>query len=194
MVMFSVRTIMLFTLCTFTTLFALSTCFDETTTNLGSQEKYDDLFESKEDLRNQRNMNSDDYWYQRSSSINGVNKYSTSAMQPEREVLLERNLKPAANFPLRFGRASDDKIAKSVPNLPQRFGRYLSGKPNIQFAANLPQRFGRSQYGSHFVQSLATLPLRFGRTAHSDRIQYETNSYPDGLKSPDEDNDRKAMP
>ncbi|CAI9623795.1 unnamed protein product [Staurois parvus] len=141
---------MLFTLCTFLTLFAFSTCFEETkATNLESQETYNDLFESKEDFQNERNVNSDEYLYWGSNSLNDMNRFSSLSMQPEREFRQERNLKPAANLPLRFGRASDDKmaksipnldkiIAKSIPNLPQRFGRYLSGKANVQSVANLP--------------------------------------------------------
>ncbi|XP_018431611.1 PREDICTED: pro-FMRFamide-related neuropeptide VF [Nanorana parkeri] len=188
----TIRTTMLFSLCTFLTLFAFTTCFDETTaTNLESQEKYDDLFESREDFQNERNGNSDEYRYWGSNNKNDMNRYSSLSMQPEREFLHERSLKPAANLPLRFGRTSDDKVAKSIPNLPQRFGRYLSGKANIQSVANLPQRFGRSQYSNHFAHSLATLPLQFGRTAHSDRLQYEINSYPLEMKNPEEDSDRK---
>ncbi|XP_077350048.1 pro-FMRFamide-related neuropeptide VF isoform X1 [Lithobates pipiens] len=200
----TIRTIMLFTLCTFLSLFAFSTCFDETkATNLESQEIYDDLFESKEDFQNERNGNSDEYRYWGSNSINDINRYNRLSMQPENEFLQERSLKPAANLPLRFGRTSDDKIAKSIPsfdkiaksipNLPQRFGRYLSGKTNVQSVANLPQRFGRAQYSNHFVHSLATLPLRFGRTPHSDRLQYEMNSHPLELKNPEEDSDRKKI-
>ncbi|XP_072269555.1 pro-FMRFamide-related neuropeptide VF [Pyxicephalus adspersus] len=188
----TIGTIMVFTLCTFLTLFTFTACFDETTaTNLESQEKYDDLFGSKEDFQNERNVNSDEYQYWGFNSINDMNRYSSLSMQPEREFLQERSLKPAANLPLRFGRTPDDKIPKSIPNLPQRFGRYLSGKANIQSVANLPQRFGRSQYSNRLLHSFATLPLRFGRTPHSDRLQYEMNSHPLELKSPEEDNERK---
>ncbi|XP_075067359.1 pro-FMRFamide-related neuropeptide VF [Mixophyes fleayi] len=188
---------MFFPLCTFSILFAFSICSDEyTTTNLESQEKYDDLFESREDFQNQRNANSDEYQYWRPNSISEMSspimsKYGSLPIQFEREYLEERGLKPAANLPLRFGRASDDKIAKSIPNLPQRFGRYISGKANIQSAANLPQRFGRSQYGGSFRQSLASLPLRFGRAAHSQTLLYKLSSHPLEVKNPDEDDDRR---
>ncbi|KAM5158293.1 pro-FMRFamide-related neuropeptide VF [Mantella aurantiaca] len=198
----TIRTIMLFTLCTFFTLFAFSTCIDETAaTSLESQEKYDDLFELRENFRSERSGNSDEYQYWGPNSVNDVNRYSSLSIQPEKEYL--RSLKPAVNLPLRFGRTSDDKIAKSItnldkvaksiPNLPQRFGRYLSDKANIQSVANLPQRFGRSQYRNNNGHSLATLPLRFGRMAHSDRLLYEINSQPLEMKNPEEDSHRKVM-
>lgn len=159
--------------------------------------------QSKEDFPNERNVHSDEYRYWGSNSINDINRYNRLSMQPENEFLQERSLKPAANLPLRFGRTSDDKIAKSIPsfdkiaksipNLPQRFGRYLSGKADVQSVANLPQRFGRAQNSDHFVHSLATLPMRFGRTLHSDRLQYEMNSHPLEFKNPEEDSDKKVM-
>ncbi|KAG8573134.1 hypothetical protein GDO81_012300 [Engystomops pustulosus] len=173
--------IMLFSLCSFSILFAFSVCSEETTvTNLESQEKYDDLYESREDLQNQR-INSNEYRYFAPKSLSDVtpeimSKYSSFPIL-EREFLEERDLKPAANLPLRFGRASDDKVGKSIPNLPLRFGRYIPGKSGLQSATNLPQRFGRSQYGGHFVHSFAALPLRFGRTSNFQRLQYDKNSH-----------------
>ncbi|KAM9308174.1 pro-FMRFamide-related neuropeptide VF [Gastrophryne carolinensis] len=150
--------------------FAFSTCSSETSmTNLESQEKYDDLYESREDF--QRNIDSNEYQYWGSNSLNDLNKYSMLPMQPEQSIHQERSLKPA-NLPLRFGRASDDKAAKSVPNIPLRFGRYISGKANIQSAANLPQRFGRSQYHGHFILSIPTLPVQKLAMA----FDYELNS------------------
>ncbi|KAM3927649.1 pro-FMRFamide-related neuropeptide VF [Leptodactylus fuscus] len=181
--------IMLFSLCSFSILFAFSVCSEETTaTNLESQEKYSDLFESREDLQNQRNINSNEYRYFGPKILSDMipaimSKYSSFP------ILEERDLKPAANLPLRFGRASDDKVGKSIPNLPLRFGRYIPGK-NIQSAANLPQRFGRSQYGGHYVQSFATLPLRFGRTTNFQRLQYDKTSHLPEVKNLDENNER----
>ncbi|XP_063778080.1 pro-FMRFamide-related neuropeptide VF [Pseudophryne corroboree] len=189
---------MLFSLYTFSILFAFSICSDETAmTNLESQEKYDDLFESREDFHNQRNANSAEYRYWRPNSVSEMSapimsKYSSVPIQLDRELLEERSLKPAANLPLRFGRASDEKIVKSFPNLPQRFGRYLSGKANIQSVANLPQRFGRSQYGGNFHQSLASLPLRLGRATRLQRLQYKLSSHPLKVKNSDVDDRREA--
>ncbi|XP_069815811.1 pro-FMRFamide-related neuropeptide VF [Dendropsophus ebraccatus] len=171
--------IMLFSVCTFSILFAFSLCSEETTaTNLDIEDKYDDLFESREDFQPQRNINSNEYRHLVPKSLSDMTpplKYS-SFPNLGREFLEERGLKPAANLPLRFGRASDDKVGKSIPNLPLRFGRYIPGKASIQSAANLPQRFGRSQSVGHFLQSFATLPLHFGRT--------------NKVKNSDEDNQR----
>ncbi|XP_075684767.1 pro-FMRFamide-related neuropeptide VF isoform X2 [Rhinoderma darwinii] len=195
---FSSSNIMLFSLCSFSILFAFSVCSEETTaTNLDSQEKYDDLFESREDFQNQRNLNSNEYRYLGPKSISDMNpsvmsKYSSFPIL-EREFLVERGLKPAANLPLRFGRASDDKVGKSIPNLPLRFGRYIPGKTSIRSATNFPQRFGRSQYGGHFVQSFATLPLHFGRTTNVHRLQYDKISHLPEVKNPDEDNESQTM-
>ncbi|KAG9476243.1 hypothetical protein GDO78_003024 [Eleutherodactylus coqui] len=187
--------IMLFSLCSFSILFAFSVCSEETTAaNLESQEKFDDLFESSEYAPHQRNINSNEYQYLRPKNLRDMTpeilgKYSSFPML-EREFLEERGLKPAANLPLRFGRASDEKVVKSIPNLPLRFGRYIPGKTNIQSVANLPQRFGRSQYGGHYVQSFATLPLRFGRTINFQRLQYDKNSHLPEVKNLDENNER----
>ncbi|CAN2389796.1 hypothetical protein PRIEUP_LOCUS6724 [Pristimantis euphronides] len=187
--------IMLFSLCSFFFLFALSACSEETTaTNLESQEKYEDLFESRENVPLQRNINSNEYRYLRPKSLSDMtpaimSKYSSFPIL-EREFLEERGLKPAANLPLRFGRASDEKVGKSIPNLPLRFGRYIPGKTNMQSAANLPQRFGRSHYGGHFMQPFATLPLRFGRTTNFQRSQYDKNSHLPEVKNLDENNER----
>ncbi|XP_044151568.1 pro-FMRFamide-related neuropeptide VF [Bufo gargarizans] len=173
----------------FSILFAFSVCSEETaTTNLESQEEYDDLFESREDLQNQRNINSNEYRYLRAKGLSDM----TPAIFPilEREFLEERGLKPGANLPLRFGRASDDKAGKSVPNLPLRFGRYIPGKASMQSTTNLPQRFGRSQYGGHFLQSFATLPLRFGRMTNFQRLQYDKNTHLPEVKNLDENNER----
>ncbi|XP_073532657.1 pro-FMRFamide-related neuropeptide VF [Phyllobates terribilis] len=184
--------IMLFSLCSFSILFAFSVCSEETTaSNLESQEKYEDFFTSRQDLQNRRNKNSNEYQYlgpKRLSEMTPpvMSKYSSFPIL-EREFLEERDLKPAANLPLRFGRASDDKVGKSIPNLPLRFGRYIPGK--IQSAANLPQRFGRSQSGGHFVQSFASLPLRFGRTPNFQRLQHDKSYHVPEVKHPDENNE-----
>ncbi|XP_073437485.1 pro-FMRFamide-related neuropeptide VF [Dendrobates tinctorius] len=183
--------IMLFSLCSFSILFAFSVCSEETTaTNLESQEKYEDFIMSREKLQNQRNMNSNEYQYLGPKRLSEMSKYSSFPVL-ERQFLEERDLKPAANLPLRFGRASDDKVGKSIPNLPLRFGRYIPGK--IQSAANLPQRFGRSQYGGRLVQSFASLPLRFGRTPNLLRLQYDKSYHAPEVKRPDENNERSQI-
>ncbi|XP_053571706.1 pro-FMRFamide-related neuropeptide VF [Bombina bombina] len=164
----------------FAIFFASAVCLDENSvTNQESEEKYDNLLESREDINN---INSEEVNYWRSSGLKEIstptfNKY-TFPIQLERAFLEERDIKPSVNLPLRFGRASADKVAKSVPNLPQRFARYLSGKARFQSAVNLPQRFGRSIYGGHFVQPLSSLPLRFGRTPHFQTQQYDVTVRP----------------
>ncbi|XP_056374379.1 pro-FMRFamide-related neuropeptide VF [Hyla sarda] len=187
--------IMLFSLCSFSILFAFSVCSEETTsTNLEIQDEYEDLFESRENLQPHRSINFNEYRYLVPKRLSDmippvINKYSSFPIL-ERELIEERSLKPSANLPLRFGRASDDKVGKSIPNLPLRFGRHIPGKASIQSTANLPQRFGRSQSGGHFVQSLATLPLRFGRTNNFKRSQYDNNYQLPEVKNSDEDNER----
>ncbi|XP_053323070.1 pro-FMRFamide-related neuropeptide VF [Spea bombifrons] len=195
MEMFSASKTILFILGTIAIFSSSYLCVDEFTTNLESQEKYDDLFEqSSEDVLNQRNGNSEELQYWGTDGVNEIasvlSKYSNLPIEVERGFLEERGIKPAVNLPQRFGRGSDDKVAKSVPNLPQRFGRYLPGKPSIQSAANLPQRFGRSVHSGHLVQSLAALPLRFGRGTHLQRLQCETNPYTQEIKNSQEGNDR----
>ncbi|XP_069588558.1 pro-FMRFamide-related neuropeptide VF [Ranitomeya imitator] len=188
--------IMLFSLCSFSILIACSVCSEETTaTNPESQEKYEDFIMSREDVQNLRNMNSNEFQYlgpKRLSEMTSpvMSKYSSFPIL-EREFLEERDLKPAANLPLRFGRASDDKVGKSVPNLPLRFGRYIPGK--IQSAANLPQRFGRSQYGGRLVRSFASLPLRFGRTPNLLRLQHDKSYHAPEVKRPEESNERSQI-
>ncbi|KAM4027588.1 pro-FMRFamide-related neuropeptide VF [Anomaloglossus baeobatrachus] len=183
--------IMLFSLFSFSILFGFSVCSEETTAaNLESQEKYEDLFESREDFQNRRNINSNEYQYLGPKGLSEMSKYSSFPII-EREFLEERDLKPAANLPLRFGRASDDKVGKSIPNLPLRFGRYIPGK--IQSTANLPQRFGRSQYGGHLVQSFASLPLRFGRTPNFQRLQHDKSYHLPEVKHRDENNERSQI-
>ncbi|XP_078520505.1 pro-FMRFamide-related neuropeptide VF [Lissotriton helveticus] len=81
-----------------------------------------------------------------------------------RAFLEEAKSSPAFYSPLRYESAFDERIRKSVPNLPQRFGRYLASKRSIQPLANLPQRFGRAPSAGQFIQSLANLPQRFGRS------------------------------
>ncbi|CAH2282655.1 pro-FMRFamide-related neuropeptide VF [Pelobates cultripes] len=171
--------------------FSSSVCLDETAMNLESQEKYEDFFESRDDIQNRRNVDSEELKFWLPDGFNEIssailNKYSQLPVHLERQFLEERGVKPAANLPQRFGRGSEDKVTKSIPNLPQRFGRYLPRKANIQSATNLPQRFGRSLFDGRFPQS----PLQFVKATHLQKQQYETNPQTLEVKMPEEDTER----
>uniref|UniRef100_A0A8C5MFK0 Neuropeptide VF n=1 Tax=Leptobrachium leishanense TaxID=445787 RepID=A0A8C5MFK0_9ANUR len=183
--------VMFFMIGMFTIFFSSTFGLDEATmTNPESQEKYADIFESREDTQHQRNVDSQELAYWAPDGFSDLsaavlNKYSHLPIHLDRQYLEERSVKPAVNLPQRFGRGSEDKIVKSVPNLPQRFGRYLPGKGNIQSAANLPQRFGRTLYDGH-----ASLPFLFGKASEIQRLQYEMNPQKLEMKTSEEGNDR----
>ncbi|OCT75785.1 growth hormone-releasing peptides [Xenopus laevis] len=189
----SASKVILFYLSTYT-IFCISSIYsaDNTGNSLENQENYDDLLESTNDIQNPRTINSEELQYWKSNIQNEIGsllayKSNNLPLQSERLVLEERDNKPAANLPLRFGRGSEDGIARSIPNLPQRFGRYVPARANIQSLANLPQRFGRSSHGERYTQSLATLPQRFGRETPLQRLQYGTKPYLQDLQNPDDD-------
>eukprot|EP00079_Xenopus_tropicalis_P016636 XP_004915743.1 PREDICTED: pro-FMRFamide-related neuropeptide VF [Xenopus tropicalis] len=193
MEMISASKVILFYLSTYAIFFISSIYSAENTGNsMENQENDDGLLKPTDDIQNPRTINSEELQYWKSNIQNELDsllayKYNNLPLQSERLVLEERDNKPAANLPLRFGRGSEDGITRSIPNLPQRFGRYVPAKANIPSLANLPQRFGRSSQGGRYVQSLATLPQRFGRETPLQRLQYGMKPYLQEVRSPDDD-------
>ncbi|OCT74095.1 growth hormone-releasing peptides [Xenopus laevis] len=191
MEMISASKVILFYLSSYAIFFISSICSAENTGN-SLENQDDDLLEPTDDFQNQRTINSEELQYWKSNIQNEIgsllaHKYNNLPLQSERLVLEERGNKPAANLPLRFGRGSEDNIARSIPNLPQRFGRYVPARANIQSLANLPQRFGRSSQGGRYPQSLANLPQRFGRETPQQRLQYGMKPYLQDVKNPEDD-------
>ncbi|KAJ1100364.1 hypothetical protein NDU88_005450 [Pleurodeles waltl] len=157
----------------------------------GEEGDEDDFSESNEDVfeETQRSVNSGE---EKEVGVRNMVKMSVplihrmphaSANLPlrfGRAFLEEAKSSPSFYSPLRYERAFDERFPKSVPNLPQRFGRYLASKRSIQPLANLPQRFGRAPYAGQFIQSLANLPQRFGRSIDLHKLSNFVSTYSQG--------------